>query len=120
MNERTLVVGEPSAAQIEMHGAVRDAIDAMMSRAKPGVMLGDLYSASVRALEAAGFGEQTRYAACGYSLGATYRPTWMDTTDTQSTMIYEGNPIVLEPGMCVARTAPPRAHRTRGPVTGRG
>ena len=99
VNERTLVVGKPSAVQIEMHGAVRNAIDAMMARARPGVMLGDLYSASVDALEAEGFGEQTRYAACGYSLGATYRPTWMDTTDMQSTMIYEGNPIKLQSGM---------------------
>lgn len=99
VNERTLVLGEPSVVQIEMHGAVRNAIDAMMARARPGVTLGELYSESVRALEAAGFGEQTRYAACGYSLGGTYRPTWMDTTDMQSTMIYDGNPIVLQPGM---------------------
>ena len=33
--------------------------------------------------------------ACGYSLGATFRPTWMDVPP----MIYSGNPLVMEPGM---------------------
>lgn len=36
-----------------------------------------------------------RYAACGYSLGATYRPSWMDVPP----MIYAGNPLELRPGM---------------------
>jgi Xaa-Pro dipeptidase len=32
--------------------------------------------------------------ACGYTLGATYPPTWMDEP-----MIYAGHPQVLAPGM---------------------
>ena len=34
-------------------------------------------------------------AACGYSLGATYRPNWMDVPP----MLYSGNPTPAEPGM---------------------
>ena len=63
-----------------------------------GVTLGELYATSVAFFDEAGYGEQ-KYYACGYGLGATYRPTWMDTTDMQSTMIYEDNPIVCAAGM---------------------
>jgi Xaa-Pro dipeptidase len=34
-------------------------------------------------------------AACGYSLGALYRPTWMDVPP----MLYAGNPLPAAPGM---------------------
>jgi Xaa-Pro dipeptidase len=34
-------------------------------------------------------------AACGYSLGASYRPSWMDVPP----MLYSGNPMPAEPGM---------------------
>jgi len=32
--------------------------------------------------------------ACGYSLGTTFAPNWMDWP-----MLYTGNPVVLNPGM---------------------
>lgn len=34
-------------------------------------------------------------AACGYSLGATYRPSWMDVPP----MLYAGNTEPARPGM---------------------
>jgi Xaa-Pro dipeptidase len=34
-------------------------------------------------------------SACGYSLGATYRPTWMDVPP----MLYSGNATPTAPGM---------------------
>jgi Xaa-Pro dipeptidase len=44
--------------------------------------------------DAAGFGH-ARLAACGYSLGASFRPSWMDVPP----MIYSGNPMLARPGM---------------------
>ena len=103
-----------------MYEVVIGAIEAMMAVARPGITLGELYDAYVVFYDDAGFGgaptqpcrcqmccgmtaaavfADQKYLACGYALGATYRPTWMDTTDTQSTMIYEGNPLVLAAGM---------------------
>jgi len=35
-----------------------------------------------------------RMNACGYSVGATFSPNWMDWP-----MIYTGNPTVIRPGM---------------------
>ena len=44
-------------------------------------------------LDQHGFSEH-RLAACGYSLGAKFTPSWMDWP-----MFYEANPWVIEPGM---------------------
>ena len=33
--------------------------------------------------------------ACGYSLGATFSPNWMDVPP----MIFTGNPLIIKPGM---------------------
>ena len=35
-----------------------------------------------------------RLNACGYSLGAKFTPSWMD-----SPMFYKDNPVVIRPGM---------------------
>ncbi|MGH6941493.1 MAG: M24 family metallopeptidase, partial [Hypericibacter sp.] len=37
----------------------------------------------------------SRMSACGYSLGATFRPTWMDVPP----MLYAGNPMPIQAGM---------------------
>lgn len=44
-------------------------------------------------LDGAGYREH-RLNACGYGLGATYTPTWMDWP-----MFYAGNPELAMPGM---------------------
>ena len=46
-----------------------------------------------RVLDAAGY-RAHRLNACGYSLGATFAPSWMD-----GPMFYAGNPQTVEPGM---------------------
>jgi Xaa-Pro dipeptidase len=58
------------------------------------VPLGTLDDIHRRVLDGAGFA-QARYAACGYALGCTFRPTWMDVPP----MIYSGNPLPMEAGM---------------------
>ena len=92
--ERTIVLGEPSAAQLEMHRVVRDTLEAAIDAFRPGEPLGRVDEVHRSRLDAAGFGGE-RYAACGYSLGATYRPSWMDVPP----MIYAGNPLEMRPGM---------------------
>ena len=44
-------------------------------------------------LDAAGY-RNARLNACGYGLGATYTPTWMD-----GSMLYTGNQILAKPNM---------------------
>lgn len=92
--ERTIVLGEPSAAQRGLYAVVRDAIEAVIEAFRPGEPLGRVDEVHRRRLDAAGYAEE-RYAACGYSLGATYRPSWMDVPP----MIYTGNSLEMRPGM---------------------
>jgi Xaa-Pro dipeptidase len=91
---RTVSVGKPNERQRRMFDVTRDALRAMTDAAKPGRPLGEIDDAHRRVYDAAGFGA-ARMAACGYSLGALYRPTWMDVPP----MLYSGNPTPAAPGM---------------------
>jgi Xaa-Pro dipeptidase len=91
---RTIAVGKANAAQQRMFEVTRDALGAMTEAARPGRPLGEIDDAHRRVYDQAGFG-QARMAACGYSLGALYRPTWMDVPP----MLYSGNPLPAATGM---------------------
>jgi len=90
---RTLAVGEASGYQRSLHSAVREAIEAMTEALSPGRPVGEVDDAHRRVLDGAGLREH-RFAACGYSLGTTFAPNWMDKP-----MLYSGNPVLAEPGM---------------------
>ena len=90
---RTIVVGKPSARHIGMHAAACDALAACEEALQPGRPVGDVFDAHARVLDAADFAEH-RLNACGYSLGATFAPNWMDWP-----MLYHGNPVEAAPGM---------------------
>ena len=90
---RTLLVGEPHAEHLKMHPACVEAMHACIEALKPGRPVGDVFDAHARVLDAAGF-KAHRMNACGYSLGATFTPTWMDFP-----MFYTGNPVLAEPNM---------------------
>jgi Xaa-Pro dipeptidase len=90
---RTLCVGEASGYQRHLFFAVREALEEMTGALSPGRPVGEVDDAHRRVLDAAGL-EEHRYAACGYSLGATFSPNWMDWP-----MLFSGNPVLAEPGM---------------------
>jgi len=91
---RTIAIGRPNDQQRRMFEVTRDALTAMTAAARPGRPLGEIDDAHRRVYDAAGFGA-SRMSACGYSLGALYRPTWMDVPP----MLYSGNPLPAAPGM---------------------
>ena len=91
---RTIAVGRPNDTQREMFKVTREALTAMTEAARPGRPLGEIDDAHRRVYDQAGYGH-ARMAACGYSLGALYRPTWMDVPP----MLYSGNPLPAAPGM---------------------
>ena len=91
---RTVAIGSHGDYQRRMFDATRDALAAMTNAAKPGDPLGRIDEAHRQTYDRAGF-EHARMAACGYSLGATYRPNWMDVPP----MLYAGNPTIALPGM---------------------
>ncbi len=90
---RTIIVGKPHAKHLSMHAAARDALLACEDALRPGRAVGDVFDAHARVLDAAGLSRH-RLNACGYSLGATFAPLWMDWP-----MLYHGNPVEAAPGM---------------------
>ncbi len=90
---RTLRVGKPPQRQLELWKAAQDALLACEAALKPGRAVGEVFDAHAKSLDAAGLAK-ARLNACGYSLGTTYAPNWMDWP-----MLYKDNPVVAAPGM---------------------
>jgi Xaa-Pro dipeptidase len=90
---RTVCVGAPTPRHRELFDAAHEALLACEARLRPGYTVGEIYDAHTGVLDALGLAEH-RLNACGYALGAVYAPAWMDWP-----MVYEGNPVVLEPDM---------------------
>ena len=92
---RTLPIGDPLPLHREMHKVAKDALLAVEENLRPGRTFGEAFDAHGRVMDAAGY-QAHRLNACGYSLGTTYSPVWMDWP-----MLYHGNPVVIEPGMVI-------------------
>ncbi|MYJ72795.1 MAG: aminopeptidase P family protein [Rhodospirillaceae bacterium] len=90
---RTLCIGTPPARQVEMHKVAVEALDAARDALRPGRPVGDVFDAHARVIDAAGM-RAHRLNACGYSLGATFAPIWMDWP-----MFFHGNAMEAAPGM---------------------
>lgn len=90
---RTFVIGEVPARQREMHAVAQEALLATEAALKPGGRVGDGFAAHARVLDGAGY-QAHRLNACGYSLGTTFAPNWMDWP-----MLYRDNPVEVAPGM---------------------
>lgn len=82
---RTVIIGEPAPEHVSMFDAARDALLACEAALIPGNSAGDVFDAHARVMDDAGLRDH-RMNACGYSLGAKFSPSWMD-----SPMFYHGN-----------------------------
>ena len=94
---RTYSVGAPDARLRELYAVGLDALAACSAAIRPGATFGAIFAAYTGALAAAGLGgAANRLNACGYSLGTTFSPNWMDWP-----MVYRDNPAVIESGMVI-------------------
>ena len=90
---RTIPVGGVTAAQRRMHDVALEAMDACLDALRPGSPIGCVFDAYARVAAKASL-DGCRLNACGYSLGTTFAPNWMDWP-----MFYTGNPVIAEAGM---------------------
>lgn len=90
---RTIPVGKATSRHVEMHKVATDAMVACREALKPGDPIGNVFDAYARVCDAGGM-KAHRLNACGYSMGTTFAPNWMDWP-----MFYHGNPVIAEPGM---------------------
>lgn len=89
---RTLVIGRVDPRLEAMHAACREALLESEAALRPGEPAGHVFEAQARVMERHG---QSGNAlnACGYSLGTTFAPNWMDWP-----MFYAGQSYEMRPG----------------------
>jgi len=92
---RTVVVGTPTDRHQEMYLATREALAAVETQLVPGKTFGDVFDAHAERMDSHGMMPH-RLNACGYSLGARFTPSWMDTP-----MAYKANPALVKPNMVI-------------------
>lgn len=90
---RVVTVGKPNARQTEMQNCALDALEASSNALRPGEPIGNVFLTYISTIRKAGY-VQNNLNACGYSLGTTFSPNWMDWP-----MLYRDNPVIAEPGM---------------------
>lgn len=90
---RTFLTGPHSDQHKSMHSVCIEALHASIEACKEGLLVGDIFQAHADTFDAAGF-KDARFNACGYCLGATYAPSWMDHP-----MIHSGSQIELQENM---------------------
>jgi Xaa-Pro dipeptidase len=90
---RTIVIGQASDVQRDMHHTALEALQACRDALVPGRPIGEVFDAHAAVMDRRGY-NHARMNACGYSLGAVFAPIWMDTP-----MLYNGNPTLAAPGM---------------------
>ena len=89
---RTIPVGIPVTKHKKMHEACVEALSNCVNTLVPGKTAGDVFDTHAKTFDDLGF-NKARMNACGYSLGSTFAPNWMDWP-----MLYTGNPYKIVPG----------------------
>ena len=89
---RTIPIGKADPKHIKMHEACVEALTNCVKTLVPGKTAGDVFDAHAKTFDNLGF-NKARMNACGYSLGSTFSPNWMDWP-----MLYTGNPYKVVPG----------------------
>ena len=89
---RTILIGKANDKQKKMHEACVQALNSCEKKLKPGNKVGEVFDIHAGVFDKAGY-KESRMNACGYSLGTTFAPNWMDWP-----MLYTGNPYVIKPG----------------------
>ena len=89
---RTIPVGKADSKHIKMYEACLEALKNCEEKLIPGNTVGEVFDTHAKTFDNHGY-HKSRMNACGYSLGSTFSPNWMDWP-----MLYTGNPYVITSG----------------------
>ena len=89
---RTIPIGKADSRHIKMHEACLEALINCEKKLIPKNNAGEVFDVHAETFDKLGY-KKARMNACGYSLGSTFSPNWMDWP-----MLYTGNPYVITPG----------------------
>jgi len=90
---QTVLTGKVSRAHQDLYEGARAALQAVEKVLTPDNTFGDVFDTHAKVMEAHGLTKH-RLNACGYSVGARFAPSWMETQ-----MFYSGNPEPIGPDM---------------------
>ena len=91
---RTIPIGKAHNKHFKMHDACIEALTKCEEKLIPENTVGKVFDIHATTLDKHGY-KDSRMNACGYSLGSTFSPNWMDVPP----MIFTGNPLIIKPGM---------------------
>ena len=91
---RTIPIGKADPKHYKMYEACLEALTNCEKKLAPGNTVGEVFDVHAKTFDDLGY-KESRMNACGYSLGATFSPTWMDVPP----MLFTGNPLIIKPGM---------------------
>jgi len=91
---RTIPIGKANPKHYKMHEACLEALNKCKEKLISGNTIGEVFNEHAKTFDRLGY-NKSRMNACGYSLGATFSPNWMDVPP----MIFTGNPLIIKPGM---------------------
>ena len=89
---RTILKGKTNPKHIKMYEACVEALTNCEKNLTSGKTVGEVFDIHAQTFDNLGF-NKARMNACGYSLGSTFSPNWMDWP-----MLYTGNPYIIQPG----------------------
>ena len=89
---RTIPIGKVDSKHVKMHEACVDALNNCEKKLIPGNTVGEVFDEHAKTFDNLDY-KKARMNACGYSLGSTFSPNWMDWP-----MLYTGNPYKIVPG----------------------
>ena len=91
---RTIPIGKANPKHYKMHEACLEALTKCKEKLISGNTVGEVFNEHAKTFDDLGY-NKSRMNACGYSLGATFSPNWMDVPP----MIFANNPLILKSGM---------------------
>ena len=91
---RTIPIGKANPKHYKMHEACLEALTKCKEKLISGNTVGEVFNQHAKTFDKLGY-NKSRMNACGYSLGATFSPNWMDVPP----MIFANNPLILKSGM---------------------
>ena len=87
---RTIPIGKAKKEHIEMHKICLESLNACEKKLKEGAIAGEIFQEHRKVIDKTKY-KKARLNACGYSLGTTFAPNWMDWP-----MLYKNNPINIK------------------------
>jgi len=92
---RTFVLGKPSALQEKIWGVIRSVFDAVIEKAKPGVVCNELHKTAEKMINAAGYQLIHRV---GHGVGLATSFEW-PSVDTENAVLLPGMTLAIEPAI---------------------